>query len=152
MKTLIRSLKYFLKLCVICIAAYAVLMLAGMTPLTPADIPHVLLHTSRGWMLTGAAVLFSALYPRLGFPVRRVEADLEQERTRLLNAMKSVGYELAAEEEGTMRFRAANPLRRLALLFEDEIAVCQYGQWILLEGPGKQTLRAEHKLKSYFER
>lgn len=152
MKYLIRSLKYFLKLCVICIGAYVILMLAKMTPLTPADIPYVLFRTPQGWLLIGAAVLFSALYPRFGFSARRVEGDLEQDRTQLLNAMQSIGYELAAEEEETLRFRAATALRRLAMLCEDEIAVSQYGQWIVFEGPGKQTVRAEYKLKSYLER
>ena len=33
-----------------------------------------------------------------------------------------------------MRFRARGALHRLLLLFEDEILVSQYGQWILVEG------------------
>ena len=40
-------------------------------------------------------------------------------------------------------------LHRLLLLFEDEILVSQYGQWILVEGIRRGVARVIYRLDSY---
>ena len=40
-------------------------------------------------------------------------------------------------------------LHRLLLLFEDEILVSQYGQWILIEGIRRGVARVIYRLDSY---
>lgn len=151
MKYLVRSLKYFVKLCVICTVAFLVMVLANMTPLTPAQAPAILFHTPQGWILIVAAVTLAAFYPRFGFLTRQIEGDVAENRTQLVNAMQSAGYTLVSEQDGRLSFRAANPMRRLAWIWEDTITAEQYGQWIVLSGPGKHVARVEHKLKSFLE-
>lgn len=151
MKYLIRSLKYFVKLCVICTGAFFVMVLANMTALTPSEAPSILFHTPQGWILIVAAVVLAAFYPRFGFLTRQVDGDVAENRTQLVNAMKSAGYALVSDKDGRLTFRAANPLRRLVLLLEDTITAEQYGQWIVLDGPGKHVARVEYKLKSFLE-
>lgn len=151
MKYLVRSLKYFVKLCVICTGAFLVMVLANMTPLTPAQAPAILFHTPQGWILIVAAVALAAFYPRFGFLRRQVAGDVEEHRPQLVNAMKSAGYVLVSNVDGRLVFRASNPLRRLVWIWEDPITAEQYGQWIVLDGPGKHVARVENKLKSFLE-
>lgn len=151
MKYLVRSLKYFLKLCVICMVVFFVMVAAKMTPISPVQAPGILFHTAQGWILIVAAAVLSALYPRFGFLTRQIAGDAEEHRMPIVDALKSMGYALASEQDGRMIFRAMNPIRRLTLLFEDAITVSQYGQWIVLDGPGKPVTGAELKLKSLLE-
>lgn len=153
MRYLVRSVKYFVKLCVICTAAFLVMVLANMTPLTPAEAPAILFHTPQGWILIVAAVVLAAFYPRFGFLTRQVAGDVEANRQQVINALKSAGYALTpgGNTDGKLTFRAANPLRRMAWLWEDTITAGQYGQWIVLSGPGKHVASVENKLRSFLE-
>lgn len=151
MKYFVRSLKYFVKLCVICTVVFLVMVLANMTPLTPVEAPAILFHTPQGWILIVAAGTLAAFYPRFGFLTRQVEGDVQQNRTQLINAMQSAGFALVSEQSGQLSFRAANPLRRLAWIWEDTITARQYDQWIVLDGPGKHVARVEYKLRSFLE-
>ena len=50
-----------------------------------------------------------------------------------------------------MIFRAGNPLRRLLLLFEDEVRVEQYGQWVEITGIRRAVARAAYRLEWYMD-
>jgi hypothetical protein len=91
-------------------------------------------QTTRGKLLGLAVVVLSAVYPRMGFMTRRVVCDMEAERDYLLRVFAAAGFSLKEESEGRMVFRADNIISRLVMLFEDEITVEQYGQWIDITG------------------
>lgn len=149
MKYFIRSLKYFVALCVICVAILALMLATGTSALTLDQTVYVMFHTSRYATLFAAIVVLAALYPRFGFVVRKVEGDVEENREQIVNAFRSSGFSLHSEEDGVMVFRADTLLQKLMLLGEDEIRVSQYGQWIVLDGIRRGVARVQYRLDSY---
>jgi len=157
MKYFIRSVKYFCLLAVLYTAVMAVMYRTGTMAQPLADdfwstIRLQLTATRRGWTMMAAVAVLAAAYPRFGFGVRRVEGDIEEHRTQILNAMRVCGFEPVREEGGELYFRGANLLKRASLLFEDELRVGQYGQWIEIEGIRRGAVRAAYRLEGYLSR
>ena len=100
MKYFIRSLKYFVALCVICVAILALMLATGTSALTLDQTVYVMFHTSRYATLFAAIVVLAALYPRFGFVVRKVEGDVEENREQIVNAFKSAGFSLRGGRRG----------------------------------------------------
>lgn len=151
MKYLIRSLKYFVALCVLCVIMMGLMLLTGTSQLTAEETIYLMFHSDRFVLLGVAMVVLAAAYPRFGFITRRVEGDVEQHRTQINNALHTAGFRLVKEEDGVLYFRGDGVLKRLSLLFEDEISVRQYGQWIEIEGIRRGVAKAWYLLDSYIE-
>lgn len=151
MKYLIRSLKYLVALCVLCVVLMALMILTGSSNLTAEETIYLMFHSDRFVLLGVAMVVLAAAYPRFGFITRRVEGDVEQHRTQINNALHTAGFRLVKEEDGVLFFRGDGLLKRLSLLFEDEISVRQYGQWIEIEGIRRGVAKAWYLLDSYIE-
>lgn len=149
-KYLIRSAKYFVALCVLLVAIMALNRAMGST-LTIRETFYVMFHTTRGLLLPIVVVVLALCYPRFGFIVRRVEGDTELDREQIVNAFRSAGFSLRREEEGTLFFRADGFVQKLLLLWEDEIRVSQYGQWIELDGIRRGVARVQYRLDSYLQ-
>lgn len=149
MKYFVRALKYFVALCVLCVALIALMIATGTSALSLDDTLYAALHTTRFAKMFGAILLLAAFYPRFGFIVRQIEGDMEEHREQILNALRSAGFSLQHEEEGRMIFRADTFVHKATLLFEDEIEVTQYGQWIRLGGIRRGVARAAYRLDSY---
>lgn len=149
-KYLIRSAKYFVALCVLLVAIMALNRAMGST-LTIRETFYVMFHTTRGLLLPVVVVVLALCYPRFGFIVRRVEVDTELDREQIVNAFRSAGFSLRREEEGTLFFRADGFVQKLLLLWEDEIRVSQYGQWIELDGIRRGVARVQYRLDSYLQ-
>lgn len=149
-KYLIRSAKYFVALCVLLVAIMALNRAMGST-LTIRETSYVMFHTTRGLLLPVVVVVLALCYPRFGFIVRRVEGDTELDREQIVNAFRSAGFSLRREEEGTLFFRADGFVQKLLLLWEDEIRVSQYGQWIELDGIRRGVARVQYRLDSYLQ-
>lgn len=149
-KYLIRSAKYFVALCVLLVAIMALNRAMGST-LTIRETFYVMFHTTRGLLLPVVVVVLALCYPRFGFIVRRVEGDTELDREQIVNAFRSAGFSLRREEEGTLFFRADGFVQKLLLLWEDEIRVSQYGQWIKLDGIRRGVARVQYRLDSYLQ-
>lgn len=151
MKYLLRSAKYFIALCVLCAALMTLNQATGMARLSIGETFYVMFHTPRGMLLPAMIVVLAALYPKFGFVVRRVEGDVEADREQILNAFRAAGFSLRQERDGELVFRADTLLRRLTLLWEDEIKVSQYGQWIRIEGIRRGAARVQYRLDSYLQ-
>lgn len=149
-KYLIRFAKYFVALCVLLVAIMALNRAMGST-LTIRETFYVMFHTTRGLLLPVVVVVLALCYPRFGFIVRRVEGDTELDREQIVNAFRSAGFSLRREEEGTLFFRADGFVQKLLLLWEDEIRVSQYGQWIELDGIRRGVARVQYRLDSYLQ-
>ena len=149
-KYLIRSAKYFVALCVLLVAIMALNRALGAT-LTIRETFYVMFHTTRGLLLPVVVVVLALCYPRFGFIVRRVEGDTELDREQIVYAFLSAGFSLRREEEGTLFFRADGFVQKLLLLWEDEIRVSQYGQWIELDGIRRGVARVQYRLDSYLQ-
>lgn len=146
MKYFVRALKYFAAFCVLYLAIVwlSVMTTKGMD-VSAWDYIAANFQTTRGKLLGLAVVVLSAAYPRMGFMTRRVECDMEDERDYLLQVFAASGYTLKEESEGRMVFRADNILSRLFMLFEDEITVEQYGQWIDITGIRRGVARVLYR-------
>ncbi|MBQ2034109.1 MAG: hypothetical protein II217_07010 [Alistipes sp.] len=146
MKYFVRALKYFAAFCVLYLAIVwlSVMTTKGMD-VSAWDYIVANFQTTRGKLLGLAVVVLSAAYPRMGFMTRRVECDMEDERDYLLQVFAASGFTLKEESEGRMVFRADNILSRLFLLFEDEITVEQYGQWIDITGIRRGVARVLYR-------
>ena len=149
MNSLVRSVKYFVHLCVLCAAVILVMYVAGLLAVAPGELPALLFASWRGWVLMAAIVILSAAYPFTGFVTRRVEGYLEEDRERIVNAFRAEGVELSGEDGEGMTFRAANPLRRLWLHLDDEGRGAQFGQWIELSGQRRTVVRVAPRLEAY---
>ena len=143
MKYLIRSVKYFIALCVLYLIIMALMLLTNTS---------ALVHSTRGQVLIVAVVLLSALYPKFGFIRRQEIGSLRKNREQILNAFVSEGFKPVRESEHEMVFRADSLFKRLTLLFEDEIRVTQTGEWITIEGIRRGVARVYYRLQSYLER
>lgn len=146
MKYLIRSVKYFVGLCVLIAAVVLILNLTGMGASSAETIFAMLFHTTRGWILTGLVIVLTALYPRIGYTTLRVEGNMALDSVHLADALREAGFEPAGGTHGTRFFRAANPVRRVLLRF-DRVSAAQQGAYIELEGPRKVLARVENPLK-----
>ena len=147
MKYVIRAVKYFLAFCVLYVGVvYLSIMTSKGMDLSVWQYIVAAFATTKGKMLGAAVLVLSALYPRMGFMTRRVECDMEQERDYLLQMFAVAGFSLKEESEGRMVFRADNILSRLVMLFEDEITVEQYGQWIDITGIRRGVAKVVYRM------
>ena len=147
MKYLIRAVKYFLAFCVLYVGVvYLSIMTSKGMELSVWQYIVAAFATTKGKMLGAAVVVLSALYPRMGFMTRRVECDMQEERDYLLQMFAVAGFSLKEESEGRMVFRADNILSRLVMLFEDEITVEQYGQWIDITGIRRGVAKVVYRM------
>ena len=147
MKYLIRAVKYFLAFCVLYVGVvYLSIMTSKGMELSVWQYIVAAFATTKGKMLGTAVVVLSALYPRMGFMTRRVECDMVEERDYLLQMFAVAGFSLKEESEGRMVFRADNILSRLVMLFEDDITVEQYGQWIDITGIRRGVAKVVYRM------
>ena len=143
MRYLIRSVKYFAAFCVIYLAVvWLSVSTMSVYEASVWDYVWANLQTTRGQLLAVAVVVLSAFYPRFGFITRRVEEDRDQ----LIAMFAVAGFTLQGESDGRMTFRPTSPLDRLVMLFEDEITVVQYGQWIDITGIRRGVAKVVYRL------
>lgn len=151
MKHLIRSVKYFFALCVLCVALMALMLLTGTSQLTAEETLYLMFHSDRFLLLAVAIVLLAATYPRFGFVVRRVEGSLQTHRQQIDSAFRAAGFVCVKEQEGVLTYRAEHLFRRLTLLFEDEITVMQQGNELVVDGIRRAVAPIVYRLDSYLE-
>lgn len=151
MKYIVRAVKYFCAFCVLYVAIVWLGMKSQGMGVSAWDSIVATMQTTRGWMLSGAVVLLSALYPVFGFMTRRVECDMTEDRDQLLAAFSMAGFTLHEESDGRMVFRGDNLMRRIFMLFEDEIIVEQYAQWVEIKGIRRGVANAAYRLYLYIE-
>lgn len=151
MKYIVRAVKYFCAFCVLYVAIVWLGMKSQGMGVSAFDSIMATMQTTRGLLLAGAVILLSALYPVFGFMTRRVECDMTEDREQLLAAFSMAGFTLREESEGRMVFRGDNLMRRIFMLFEDEIVVEQYAQWVEIKGIRRGVANAAYRLYLYIE-
>lgn len=149
MRYLIRSVKYLLALTVLYLAVLLLMTLTRTSLLTPVETLTMLVHSTRGQVLIAAIVLLAALYPRFGFVRRRVAGNLHTDREQIVRAFEAEGFVLRSERPDELIFRGGSLLKRLGLLFEDEIRVTGQGDGLQLDGIRRGVARVAYRLGSY---
>ncbi|MFI3328819.1 MAG: hypothetical protein SNH79_07045 [Rikenellaceae bacterium] len=124
MKYFQRAIKYLMSLCVIYLLAIHLMWRLGLSFLSPQESVMMLLHTQRGVMMIVAVVVLSAAYPLFGFMRKRTYGDIVANRETIIEVMALNNFALQSEIEGReMRFVANNIMKRVGMLFEDQIVV-----------------------------
>lgn len=144
----IRAIKYFIYLAVIFSVIYAILIITGQTTLSAFSYT---LHSDRVWWLVAAFILLPAAQPSYGYVRRGLRGRMvtEENRRKVLETMEAGRYVLVNEVHDTMTFRAATTASRLRLLYEDKITVTLDKDKITIEGPRKEVVKTEFRLKTF---
>jgi len=145
---LLRSLKYFLTLCVLLVALIWIKIKYESLPVTFWRMLEIYFSQWNGGAMAATIVVLSATYPLFGFVRRVVSADITADRQQIEAAMATVGLELCSATESCLTFRATG-LQRLTLLFEDEVTVCSSDEGITISGHRRTVIRAVIRLEGY---
>ena len=132
-KYLLRSVKYFIALCVLYVALMALMHYSEHAPITFAQRWELLFATWRGWGMVVATILLAATYPYFGFAKRAFEGNIIADREEFTMAAEVSGLELVKDNEKELVYRAKG-LRRLVKLYEDEVVVRQNGTQVEVDG------------------
>ena len=152
MRYLIRSLKYFVFLCVLLLALVWVMTIsypevAGIDYWT---MVRAQLFSKEGIWLSVGVVLLAAAYPRFGFMSSRIAGcQLQRDALRIDNAMMVSGFKLIDESETRRVYRAAGPILRMSMLFEDKIEVTAEEDGVVITGLRRQVVRIAIRLQGY---
>ncbi|MBR2032892.1 MAG: hypothetical protein IKA04_11900 [Alistipes sp.] len=139
-KYLIRSVKYFIALCVLYVAMMALMHYSEHAPITFAQRWELLFATWRGWGMVVATIVLAATYPYFGFAKRAFEGNIIADREEFTMAAEVSGLELVRDNETELVYRAKG-LRRLVKLYEDEVVVRQNGTQIEVDGLRSLSVR-----------
>lgn len=153
MKYAVRSLKYLLVLCVLYVA---LMWLSSISTYGGAVDTMALLRaqlaSDRGVWLVVAFVALALFYPKFGYVRRVIEgADMDADRVRIDNAMQLYGFKFAEVRDGGLIYRAEGVVRRIILLFEDEIIVRRVEGGIEVEGKRREAVRIIFQLSAYID-
>jgi len=139
-KYIIRSVKYFIALCVLYVALMALMHYSEHAPITFAQRWELLFATWRGWGMVVATIVLAATYPYFGFAKRAFEGNIIADREEFTMAAEVSGLELVSATETELRYRAKG-LRRLVKLYEDEVVVHQNGTQVEVGGLRSLSVR-----------
>lgn len=145
---LLRSLKYFLTLCVLMVALIYIKISYEKLPVTFLQMLEIYFSAWNGWAMAATIVVLSATYPRFGFVNKSVSADIVADREQIVNAMTLSGLELCNATAETLTFRATG-LQRLTLLWEDEVVVTATPEGVTVSGHRRTVVRAVIRLEGY---
>ena len=143
---IIRSAVYFLRLAALLAALFALMHFTGTG--APGSSPTDVFTTQRGWMLIAAVVALAVFYPSFGYVDRRVKADLQTDREKILRVFHMGGYGLAQDEGDRLVFRTQSTAKRLANLGQDAVTVTRDGEGIVISGLRKEVVKAVFRLEA----
>ena len=145
---LLRSLKYFVMLCLLFVALIWLKIAYEHLPLTMWQMLQLYFSVWNGWFMAIVIVAMSATYPLFGFVKRSVVATIAADREQIEAAMATTGLVLAGATADKLTFRATG-LQRLTLLFEDDVVVEQQGDEVVISGHRRTVVRAVIRLEGY---
>ena len=89
MHSFVRSVKYFVHLCVLCAAVILVMHLAGMLAVAPAELPALLFAPWRGWVPLRPSSSPLGSLSLYGVHHAAVEGFSDDDRERVVNAFRA---------------------------------------------------------------
>lgn len=152
MRYFIRSVKYFIYICLLLAVIVAALTALGMVE---ADIDKMFRHGSKSlWMMAGMFAVISGIYPLFGYAARQIYVhglNLDGIRDTATEFMAEKGYVAEMADGGKITFRQKNLAHRLTRIWEDRITFIEKDGGIWVEGLRKDVVRLvmglEHKLQ-----
>lgn len=144
----IRSVKYLVALVVLYVGLMAVMHYSQHSPITFAQRWQLMFEQWNGWGMVIVSILLAATYPFFGYTKRSFEGDIVADREQLDTAARFVGLELVSANGNELLYRAKG-LRRVTMLFEDDIVVRQNGTQIEVEGLRRVSVRFAFDAERY---
>lgn len=144
----IRSVKYLVALVVLYVGLMAVMHYSQRSPITFAQRWQLMFEQWNGWGMVIVSILLAATYPFFGYTKRSFEGDIVADREQLDTAARFVGLELVSANGNELLYRAKG-LRRVTMLFEDDIVVRQNGTQIEVEGLRRVSVRFAFDAERY---
>ena len=144
----IRSVKYLIALVILYVGLMAVMHYSQHSPITFAQRWQLMFEQWNGWGMIIVSILLAATYPFFGYTKRSFEGDIVADREQLDTAARLVGLELASATDNELLYRAKG-LRRVTMLFEDDIIVRQNGTQIEVEGLRRVSVRMAFDAERY---
>ena len=147
-KYLIRSVKYLIAFCVLYVAFMAFVHYSEHAPITFVQRWQLMFQQWNGWGMVVASILLAVTYPFFGYTKRSFEGNIVADREQLSIAATLAGLELVSASDTELRYRARG-LRRVTMLFEDEVIVRQSGHQIEVEGLRRVAVRMAFDAERY---
>ena len=147
-KYFIRSVKYLFGLIVLYVGLMAVMHYSEHSVITFAQRWQLMFQQWNGWGMVIVSILLAATYPYFGYTKRSFEGNIVTDREQLNTAAQFVGLELVAENADELIYHAKG-LRRLVMLYEDEVKVRQNGTQIEVEGLRRVAVRFAFDVERY---
>lgn len=144
----IRSVKYLVALVILYVGLMAVMHYSQHSPITFAQRWQLMFEQWNGWGMVIVSILLAATYPFFGYTKRSFVGDIVTDREQLDTAAKFVGLELVSANGNELLYRAKG-LRRVTMLFEDDIVVRQNGTQIEVEGLRRVSVRFAFDAERY---
>lgn len=146
-----RAVKYMVRLLVLVFALIAVMVATGRAR-TGADgnLADVFM-TPKALLLFAIIVLWSLVYPKLGFIRQPLKMDFNAGKEQIQKVFSDNGFVLVEQKDNEMIFRMSSPLRRTLALWEDRIVVSATDGGIEMEGMRKEVARIEFRLQPFLQ-
>jgi hypothetical protein len=147
---IVRALKYFVTFCVLYVGMLWVMHQFNNPFNLTLEERLLMMFTNgwRGWSVVVGTILLAATYPFFGYTKRRIVGSIISDREQLDRAAAFTGLVLAEENATELIYRAKG-VRRLVMLFEDEVKVRQVGDEIQIEGLRRVAVRMAFDAERY---
>ena len=150
-KYIVRSVKYLIALCVLYVGLMAVVHYSHPVQgieFTFADRWRAMFSEWNGWGMVIASIVLAATYPLFGYTKRTISGDLVADREQIDQAARFTGLVLVSETENELVYRARG-LRRVTMLFEDDVKVRKSGDGIEFDGLRRVAVRMAFDAERY---
>ena len=147
MKYLIRSVKYFFYFALLTTLIILALVATG---LAEGDINTMFRGgTSAIWKMAIFFILVAAVYPKVGFISRKIQAERNWDEIRglVIGFMQERQYELESESKEAITFRRKGTLNRITRMYEDRITLTLQDDGFEMEGLRKDVFRISASLE-----
>ena len=147
MKYLIRSVKYFFYFAFLTTLIILALVATG---LAEGDINTMFRGgTSAIWKMAIFFILVAAVYPKVGFISRKIQAERNWDEIRglVIGFMQERQYELESESKEAITFRRKGTLNRITRMYEDRITLTLQDDGFEMEGLRKDVFRISASLE-----
>ena len=102
----------------------------------------------QGWSMVVGTFLLATTYPFFGYTKRSILGNIVIDREQLNRAADFTGLVLVSESENELIYHAKG-VRRLVMLFEDEVKVRQNGDEVEIEGLRRVAVRMAFDAERY---
>lgn len=144
----IRSVKYLVALVALYVGLMAVMHYSQHSAITFAQRWQLMFQQWNGWGMVVVSILLAATYPFFGYTKRSFAGNILSDREQIDTAARLAGLELVAENGDELLYRAKG-LRRVTMLFEDDVIVRQNGTQIEVEGLRRVAVRLAFDAERY---